>query len=317
MAVGSGVLLGLSAGYLSMAAGLFARNFGISFGKSLGNILTATPEIRYIGGVTNAFIRAAGEMLIAAFMIAGAVIAVAGFIVSLVLYLIPGGKDLVYTDYTEIPAKLCDYRVAFDEETKKEIEDSKQYIYYDCALDPYGVRTVSLFAQDGKKAQQLPTNKKPSMDIFNWELRGNRQWLCLYYTRDRRAGFPIKNRSLEILSEMKTAGLKIPTFNGSNKTGFDLASLYNKSVKDNPDASGNSNNYLASTYLYYTMDPDAVYEKTTTDSILDILSGKVGSAVANGTTWVIGAIGLLIGGFGGILIERNAAKKRKQDKSED
>lgn len=313
MAVGSGVLFGVSAGYISMAAGLFAQNFGLSFGKSLGNILTATSEIRYVGEGANAFIRAAGEMLMAAFMIAGAVIAIAGFIVALVLYLIPGGEDLVYTDYKEIPAKLCDYRVTFDEETKEEIEDSKQYIYYDCALNPYGVRTVSLFAQDDKEAQQLPENKKPSMDIFNWELRGNRQWLCLYATKDRRAGFPIKNGSLQIQNEMKTAGLKVPTFSGSNKTGFDLASLYNKSVKDNPAASGNDNNYTSSVYLYYAMDPDAVYEKTTTDSVLDILSSRVGSAVSNGATWAIGAIGLLLGGFGGIMIKSNAKNTKKKD----
>ena len=336
MAIGCGsfaVVSGIFVGVMMRAImTTFEETFVESFSDMLFGVSLTTTEIETgmrpvltslaegwstsrvaIGSVTT--YRVASEMITSAFMAAGLVLALAGLIVALVLYLIPGGEDLVYTDYKEIPAKLCDYRVTFDEETKEEIEESKQYIYYDCALNPYGVRTVSLFAQDDEEAQQLPANKKPSMDIFNWELRGNRQWLCLYATKDRRAGFPIKNGSLKILNEMKTAGLKVPTFSGSNKTGFDLASLYNRSVKDNSAASGNDKNYAPSVYLYYVMDPDAVYEKTTTDSILDILSSRVGSAVANGTTWVIGGVGLLVGCFGGIMLERNAPSRKKQDKS--
>ena len=269
-----------------------------------GQAFTITEPTEYTSVTVTTVTRSTLVVAIDTVMAIGFVVSIAGLIASLVLYLIPKNEDLIYTDYSEIPAKLCDNRATLDEETMGYDKDNPKYVYYDCALNPVenGVRTTALFNQKDKDTQVLPVNKKPSMDIFNWELRGDRQWLCLYYTRNRSAGRPILADSLKV-GAAEAESVKVAGFSGDGKVGMDLSALYNRSIDNNPDADKSAK--AEAVYISYLMDLDAVYTQTDTDYILDAL----GSAVGNGAAWVMSAMGLGIGCVGGFILGKKKHSK--------
>ena len=339
MAIGCGVGAVITGVWTSIATKTISSTFCLSFSRSLSAVFfgssleikqtiakyVSTKVVEIIEEESNAYYtiparqitydsvkdvaqittRMGVGIVLDACMAVGFVLSIAGLIASLVLFLLPKNEDLAYTDYVEIPAKLCDNRATLDEETLGYDKDNPQYVYYDCALNPVenGVRTTALFNQNKKDAQVLPVNKKPSMDIFNWELRGDRQWLCLYYTKNRSAGRPILADSLKV-GAAEAESVKVAGFSGDGKVGMDLSALYNRSIDNNPDADKSAK--AGAVYISYLMDLDAVYTQTDTDYILDAL----GSAVGNGAAWLMSALGLGLGCAGGIAIGKHSKGKK-------
>lgn len=231
-----------------------------------------------------------------------AVLSIVSLIVMIVLFALSASVPEPDNEiYEEIPGMLCDYRVTVDSETGAEDKDTEEYIYYKGVKNPFGVRTESLYP-DVDDNSKLPENKKGVMDIYNWELKGSRQWLALYTTKDRRAGFPVMaDKTFAILDqkekdESKTGGKFASFFGSDNSQGCDLAMFYQLCADDEATA----------LYLRYTVDPKAVYPD---DKEQDVMRTLIGSAVSNGASWGMGVIGLGLGCLGGILIGKHSKKK--------
>ena len=248
-----------------------------------------------------------GGLLAGALLSWTVVLSVAGFIVALVLLIRSRGEDtLYYDDYVEIPGMICDYRRVTDPETGEKTEN---YIYYKGVVDPCGVKSTALFAQKGKSAQLLPDNPKGVMDLCGWELRGARQWLALYTTKDRRAGYPIRCDETFCVTGENKSGLFAAFFGDDSSKACDLAQFYNHSIEKNPDADERFRS--SPVYLGYTVDDQAVYTDSAEQRVTDRL---VGSAVASGASWAMGAIGLALGCAGGFIVGKSSKKKTKTEK---
>ena len=238
-------------------------------------------------------------------MLWGAILSVAAFIVAVVLFcLSKKTEEPEYDTYLEIPGMLCDYRTVTDRKTGAEIDE---YIYYYGVADPCGVRETALFANDGQKAQELPENKKGVMDIYNWELRGERQWLALYTTKDRRAGYPIRSDAAFCVTGENKSGLFAAFFGDESSKACDLAQFYNFSISSNPKA--DDKKQVSPVYLGYTVDENAKYEDSAEQQVMGRL---VGSAVSNGASWVMSAIGLALGCVGGFIVGKHSKKKKEE-----
>ena len=243
----------------------------------------------------------------------GVLISIGLLIVTIILFLKAREVSLVYADYTEIPGMICDCVQVFDPKTGEEIEGERKYVYYEGVTSPYPdeMRTKSLFAEDHSSAQKLPENKRNVMDIYNWSLRGNRQWLCLYTTKDRRAGFPIESASL-ILNDKYSQNISVNMFGTSNKYGYSLSTIYNYSLTDENSRfieGASSDSWGKGNYIHYSVDVNALYGEDTTQSFLDKVTTVVGSAVGNGGAWVMSIVTFGIGIAGGMAVGRKTSKK--------
>ncbi len=240
------------------------------------------------------------------------VLSFVALIVTLVLFFVLHVKEeVVHEDYIEIPAMLCDYRKTYetDEDTGEVVATSKEYIYYTGAKNVNGtVPLVDLATQ-----KDLPQNLGSVQDIYNWELGGNRQWLGLYTTKDRRAGFPILASSLKICDSYSEGSL---TEFKNQSLPFDFTCLYNASI-DSLRLGGETDNYKDKTakYLHYEMDLDAVYEKTAEEKILEKMNTRTASAVSKGSAWAIGVCcaggGVGLGFLGCTVLSKKTIKKKE------
>lgn len=288
-----GIVSGITC-FFAVVAILAAVDGAYSFGDFLvnfGQILMGT-MVGIDGGFSVLF----------AIMSWGIVVSVLALIAMIVLFVLSSKAEPVhYDDYVEIPGMLCDYSEKIDPETGEKIKDSEEYIYYKGVVNPFGVRTVAAFAEDGEEGQKLPENKKGVMDIYNWELRGYRQWLALYTTKDRRAGFPIMSGETFTVTDDNTSGLFAAYFGNEKTKACDMIEILNHSY-NSVDRTG----VASHVYLRYTVDPDAVYPDNKEQ---DVMRTLIGSAVSNGASWGMGVIGLGLGCLGGILIGKHSKKK--------
>lgn len=231
-------------------------------------------------------------------------VAVIMLIVTLVLYfLLQEEPVLVYEEYAEIPAMLCDYRPVYI--GKKIDNDTKKYVYYKVAENPYGVAEKSLFG-DTEEIKILPENKKPAQDIYNWELKGNREWLCVYTTKDVKAGFPIKANSLKLDGNKTLSGYSTASLFDSSD-GLDLMKFYNGSINTNPNLSSSQKDSMrySNVYLHYEMDM-TVERGTLEEKIID-KNTTLASAISNGATW-----GMFLGCAAlGIVVSLIVVKRKK------
>lgn len=243
----------------------------------------------------------AGGLIYASFAFWGAVvISIALLIVALVLRSKNGDVEIINMDYKQIPYRICDFRTTKD--------GTEEYIYYNGVSDPYGARGKAMVDGDS-----LPKNKHDIQDIYNWSLDGNRQWLCFYTTKDRRAGYPVKNGSLKIAD--KAAGLGAAMFGANYGQSYNLPTFYNASLLnyDGKHFSGRDGKEDSARYLLFDVDSNAKYEIDKTEQFLDKLTETLGSAVSSGAAWTMMAIGVVLGVFGGIVIDRGVKKTKKEE----
>lgn len=228
------------------------------------------------------------------------VVSIALLIVALVLRSKKGDVEIINMDYKQIPYRICDFRTTKD--------GTEEYIYYNGVSDPYGARGKAMVGGDS-----LPKNKHDIQDIYNWSLDGNRQWLCFYTTKDRRAGYPVKNGSLKIAD--KAAGLGAAMFGANYGQSYNLPTFYNASLLnyDGKHFSGRDGKEDSARYLLFEVDSNAKYEIDKTEQFLDKLTETLGSAVSSGAAWTMMAIGVVLGGFGGIVIDRGMKKTKKEE----
>lgn len=156
------------------------------------------------------------------------------------------------------------------------------------------------------------------MDIYNWELKGNRQWVCLYQTRDINAGRPILAKSLKIDgNEIVNSTVGVTQF-GVNMgyIGFNLEGPYNKSIESLENKKGEPKDVLnykkSPLYIHYTMDLNAKYTQTAQQKIIGAF---LGSMFTTGSGWAMAGLGLSVGAVAGILADRKATKKEKNKQS--
>ncbi|MCQ2399174.1 MAG: hypothetical protein MJ072_01560, partial [Clostridia bacterium] len=233
-------------------------------------------------------------------------VAIILLIVTLVLYfLLQEEPVLVYEQYAEIPAMLCDYRPVYI--GKKIDNDTKKYVYYKVAENPYGVEEKSLFG-DSEDIKLLPESKKPAQDIYNWELKGNREWLCVYTTKDANAGFPIKANTLKIDGNKTLSGYSTASLFDSSEE-FDVMQFYNGSINTNPTLSNSEkeSKRAPNVYLHYVMDTDAKLG-TLEDEIIK-KNNTLASAISSVPTWGVFLACIVIGTVVSVLVLKKKQKK--------
>ena len=249
-----------------------------------------------------------GGRLFAMFLSWSVVVAVGALIATIVLFVLSKKYDIPdYTDYSEIPGMLCDYRKeSIQNETDGNFVETsvEKYVYYKGAVNPVGVRETAQFGDGDGQPQALPENRKGVMDIYDWSLRSTRQWIAVYTTKDRYAGYPILSDSLAVCAENKS-GLFAAEFGAEKTEAFDFSEIYNHSA----EVTKNSGKKAAPVYLTYLSDENAVYTDSAEQQVMDRL---VGSAVSNGAAWAMSAIGLALGCVGGFLVGKNTKKKKVQ-----
>lgn len=230
------------------------------------------------------------------------IISIAALIATIVLFVLSKKYEVPdYTEYSEIPGMLCDYHKETREDVNHVTTTSEKYVYYKGVADPFGVRTSAHFGEDGDEPQQLPKNRKNVMDVYDWGLRSTRQWVALYTTKDRYAGYPILADSLTVCST-QNGGLYATAFGKEKSQQYDFSEIYNHSA----EVTKKGNKKTEAIYINYLVDEDAVYPENKEQ---DVMRTLIGSAVSNGASWGMGVIGLGLGCLGGILIGKHSKKK--------
>ena len=260
------------------------------------------------GGVRN-LPRTAASAVKGGVMFSMVVISLAMLIASVVLYLVDKEKVEPHNAvYKEIPAKICDHQEVEGADNKKE----HKYIYYNGVKNPDAGRIPkeSLYAETAtkEKSKKLPQNLGGVMDIYNWELKENRQWVCLYTTKDERAGYPILADSLQLKTKSGESGLVyVDQFDETSGGSYNLGDPYKLSMKK-------ENNL----YIGYRMSESFERSETPGEKFIKALKKRSGiGTMLSGGGWVAAGIGLAVGVGGGILADRTVIKKKPSGGKED
>ncbi len=258
---------------------------------------------------------------ISAGVVSGAmfVISLAVLIFSVVMYLQSEDAKLITDSYDEIPAILCDHKTISVTDEDGVFEDSK-YVYYYGVSNPLLDVTESLYpATDDKgneiaDSKKLPQNLGKVQDLYNWELYGGREWVCLYTSKDPFVGIPILADSICFDSNMTKEGtVTVKGFELNNK--YDFNNSFNtcfrsmENLKMIEDASKYKKNPL---YIHYSFDLEAAGAVSGGESFIQSLATMVSTPSA----WVL-LTGMLAIGLGGGAAIGTLAERKKQAKKEE
>lgn len=308
--------------FVDFIRSLFSNQIKIAGRTSMGTVVNETllageshSTYDLVGGAATR-----SSATLAAGIVSGVVfvVSLAMFVYTLVQYLTAEEPELINKAYEEIPAYICDYRTAeYIDETLNRNVTVSNYIYYKGVANPDTPRTESLHPSSEKVENKklLPENKGNVMDIYNWELRGNRQWVCLYTTKSVYAGMPIEADSISIDNEKRVANkATVKQFEG-DQTGFDFSAPYNNSIDSQYTTNKISKSEkerltMDSTYIHYHMDAKAAYLKSGEEKTIGALTGSV---LASPTTWAVSGVMLALGLVGGIFIGKKCIKKKETE----
>ena len=235
-------------------------------------------------------------------------IAVVALVVTLVFFLINLLEEdkPTFTKYTDVPGILCHYQSVFDvyDNGTRSPASKKGYVYYYGATNPYGVASKAKYGNDDDGTLELGENKRNVQDIFNWELGAgkSREWVCLYYTKDIKANYPITTSSLKVLAEVGETLAGASYFNNPN-IEYNMTSVLVNNYFDDENIKTDDIMNIQPKYLRFDVNKRGDLKNQ---------RSSVASIVSNPAAWGFILLGLALGFGGGFLTFHLIDKKKKK-----